>query len=71
MAIYRATGRCDSCDASTLLGAESEFGVQSTEQHHWAGSSSDQAAMRFHERVQVVSACGGYDRGRRTRSSHP
>ena len=30
MAMYRATGRCDSCDASTLLGAESEFGVQST-----------------------------------------
>jgi len=30
MAMHRATGRCDSCDASTLLGAESEFGVQST-----------------------------------------
>ena len=30
MAMYRATGRCDSCDASTLLGAESEYGVQST-----------------------------------------
>jgi len=30
MAMYRATGRCDCCDASTLLGAESEFGVQST-----------------------------------------
>ena len=30
MATYRATGRCDCCGASTLLGAESKFGVQST-----------------------------------------
>jgi transposase-like protein len=30
MATYRATGRCDCCDASTLLGAESKFAVQST-----------------------------------------
>jgi hypothetical protein len=30
MAMYRATECCGSCDASTLLGAESEFGVQNT-----------------------------------------
>src|SRR5437870_4146475 len=30
MAMHRATERCDFCDASTLLGAESEFGVRST-----------------------------------------
>ena len=70
-AVYRATGRCDFCDASTLLGAESVFGVQSTSQLHRAGPSSDQTAMRFNEGLQIVCQCSRYGCWRRTRSLPP